>query len=252
MSTIPLVHLASVYHVGSLDPARRASLHRSSQEGPCLSVSLCPEAWTSIARLGGSQLHELRRDSAAFLDVLAAMGDPELQGIIVGWAESEGLVVFREQWKAWRYDDEMEQWGYMLLDTRDEAEEEIDEFSRGPDGGPALELSMGYAATPGLHARLGIEPFDDAFALDFAAMLWARDVAPHLLGRTLDGVWFREDYAPEHRSAPRGGIFPEALSVWTSSLLPPGSVDDEVGLASMPETIHVPSLMPAAACIAGS
>lgn len=252
MSTIPLVHLASVYHVGSLDPSRRGSLHGSSQEGPCLSVSLCPEAWTSIARLGGSRLHEMRRDDAAFLDVLAAMEDPELGGVIVGWAEAEVLVVFREQWKAWRYDDEMEQWGYMLLDTRAEAEEEIDEFSRGPDGGPALELRMGYAATPELHRRLGIEPFDDAFALDFAAMLWARDAAPQLVGRTLDGVWFREDHAPEHMSAPRGGIFPEALRDWSATLLPPGSVDDEVALAGMPDTVRVPSIAREPACVVAS
>lgn len=240
MTAIPLVQLVGVYHVGSLDPSRRGLLHRASQEGPCLSVSLCPEAWTSIARLGGSQLHEMRRDGAAFLDVLEAMEDPELRGVIVGWAEAEGLLVFREQWKAWRFDDEMEEWGYMLLDTRDEAEEEVDELSGGPDGGPALELLMGYGATKVLPERLGIEPFDDAFALDFAAMLWARDAAPHLLGRTLDGVWFREDHAPERMSAPRGGIFPEAMSGWTSIPLPPGSVDDEVALAQMPDSVRLP------------
>lgn len=238
MTALPLVELACVYHVGSLDRSRRGLLHRASQEGPCLSVSLCPEAWTSIARLGGSQLYELHRDGAAFLDVLEALGDPELRTVIVGWAEAEGLVVFSEQWKAWRYDDEIEEWGYMLLDTREEAEEEIDEMSGGPDGGPALELHIGYDATPELHGRLGIEPFRSMFVLDFAAMLWAREVAPTLLGRPLDGVWFREDYAPEERSAPRGGIFPEALSGWSSTLLPPGSIDDEIALASMPDSIR--------------
>ncbi len=248
MPGIPLVHLANVYHVGSLDPARRGLVHRSSQEGPCLSVSLCPEAWTTIARLGGSQLFGLQREGAAFLDVVEAMEDPELRDAIVRWAETEGLLVFREQWKAWRYDDEMEEWSYFLLDTREEAEAEIDELDGGPDGGPALEVFMGYGATADLAARLDIAAFDDAFALDFAAMAWARDAAPQVVGRSLDGIWFREDYAPERMSAPRGGIFPDAVAGWTTTLLPAASVDDEDALAGMPDAVrHFPELLAPAA-----
>lgn len=240
MDGVPVIELDRVYHVGALDPALRGSLHRSSQEGSCLSVSLCPEAWIEIARLGGSDLFALERDGAVFLDVHAAMADPALRDAIVHWAESEGLIVFREQWKAWTFDEETETFGYFIAPSREEAEREVDEFARGPDGGPAVELHMGYVATPELGIRLGCGRFDDTFALDFATMVWARDAVPGLTGRVLDGVWFREAYAPDHYSAPRGGIFPEALSRWTPLAIACGSVDDEESLDAMPETILAP------------
>jgi hypothetical protein len=240
MTGVPIIELERVYHVGDLDPALRGSLHRSSQEGPCLSVSLCPEAWIEIARLGGSGLFALERDGAAFLDVHAAMADPVLRDAIVRWAESEGLIVFREQWKAWSFDEETETFNYFVARSREEAEREVDEFACGPDGGPAVELHMGYVATPELGSRLGCGRFDDTFTLDFAAMVWARDAAPNLTGRVLDGVWFREAYAPDHYSAPRGGIFPEALSRWRPLALPSGSVEDEDALDAMPETTLAP------------
>ncbi|MFC6046708.1 hypothetical protein ACFPYM_02535 [Methylobacterium hispanicum] len=240
MPSVPVLSLPRVYHVGTLDPALRGVLHRSSQEGPCLSVSLCPESWVGIARLGGSPLFALERDEAAFLDVLAALRDPELRDVIVRWAESEGLIALREQYKAWRYDDETEEWSHFLFDARQQAEAEVDEFADGPDGGPAVEPHMGHVATEELARRLGCGPVDSLFAIDFAAILWAREAAPHYLGRTLDGVWFAEDYAPERLSAPRGGIFPEILSAWTALPVVWADVDDEEYLEAMPEAVLFP------------
>lgn len=247
MSGIPIVELGRVYHVGSLDPALRGSLHRSSQEGPCLSVSLCPDAWTAIARLGGSGLYALERGDGAFLDVHAAMSDPAVRETIVRWAEAEALIVYRERWKAWAFDEETEEWTHFEVDTHEDAKAEVDEFATGPDGGPAIELTMGYVATEELGRRLGCGRFDDAFALEFAAMAWARDAAPMLTGRTFDGVWFREEYAPERHSAPRGGIFPDALREWAPIALPRNSVDDDDALATMPDTtILAPAAIAAA------
>lgn len=240
MASVPVFHLQRVYHVGTLDAALRGTLHRSSQEGPCLSVSLCPRSWVEIARLGGSPLFALERDGAAFLDVLAVLRDDELRDVVVRWAESEGLIEFREQWKAWRYDDEIEEWCHFLFDTRQQAEAEIDEFAQGPDGGPAIEVHVGYVATEDLARRLGCGPVDSMFTLDFAAMLWAREAASLCLGRSFDGVWFDEDHAPERSSAPRGGIFPETLSAWTTLPLAWADVDDEEALDTMPEAILLP------------
>lgn len=47
-----LVALSRVYHVGSLDPADKGC-HGESYEGDGLSMSVHPEAWIAIARLGG-------------------------------------------------------------------------------------------------------------------------------------------------------------------------------------------------------
>lgn len=247
MVDVPVLRLPLVYHVGSLDPSRRGELHRTSQEGLCLSVSLCPGSWAEIARLGGSDLFALERAEGVFLDVLTALGDPAMRDVIVRWSEAEGLIVYREQWKAWTFDDELDEWSHFLADSREAAEAEVDDFASGPDGGPAVELHMGYAATEELGRRLGSGPVDVAFALDFAAMLWARDAAPAHVGHSFDGVWFDEEHAPEELSAPRGGIFPEAVARWTARSADWDEVDDEDALADMPEPVLVPSLLAAAA-----
>ena len=50
---LPVIRLSRVLHVGTMDieAFRARAGQRSSLEGHCLSVSLCPEAWEEIARL---------------------------------------------------------------------------------------------------------------------------------------------------------------------------------------------------------
>ena len=116
---VPVVNLPTVYHVGTLDPAHRGRQWASSHEGAGLSVSLCPAAWERIARLGGKPWQELTRHDALFLD-LGAMDDA-LLAEIQGWAREADLLEPRLMWRAWRWDDESERWGYMLFGSMDEA-----------------------------------------------------------------------------------------------------------------------------------
>jgi hypothetical protein len=56
---IPVIAFDTAYHLGTLDPSLRGkeggAVGGDSQEGHLLSVSTCPEAWRSIARLGDAE-----------------------------------------------------------------------------------------------------------------------------------------------------------------------------------------------------
>src|SRR5574337_1870084 len=78
---IPVVTVSRVFHVGAMNHSLKGA-RGSSLEAGCLSVSLCPAAWTEIAKLGGNATWCLRRDGAAFLDVLRALRSRALMDVV--------------------------------------------------------------------------------------------------------------------------------------------------------------------------
>jgi len=112
----PLINLPVVYHIGTLDPARRGEYHTQSLEGAGLSVSLCPLAWQAIAHLGGAPLKGLCKHDAVYLDILAL--DSAALDAILRWALDSGLVEQREMWRAWTVDGDTDEWTFMLDDFR--------------------------------------------------------------------------------------------------------------------------------------
>lgn len=107
---IPVLTIPTVYHVGTLIKTERAPAG-ISHEGSALSVSLCPAARESIARLGGQPLLRMTRPSALFLDALA-LTEAE-RNDIRHWGLSTGLAEMRASWLAWSFDDEIEEWSAM-------------------------------------------------------------------------------------------------------------------------------------------
>lgn len=243
MSAVPLLELPEVYHLGSLDPAKRGERFTDSLEGPCLSVSLCPHAWQQIAKLGGVPLHRLSRPGGLFLDVLELLRDAKLKGAVLQWAVDEDLVETHTLYRAWSFDDELDGWRYMLFPSESEAFEEFDcgcdspAELEGPNGGPGIEPVQVPCVTPMLAKRMELRynPAEDG--TDYAVLAWAQDKLPELLGHQLDGVWWSEDYDPLAYSAPRGGIFPERVRAWQKT--PAEPVDDEDLLATMPPATWV-------------
>jgi hypothetical protein len=61
----PVRWISRVAHIGTLDPAAKGAF---SWEAHGLSVSLHPEEWEAIARLGGRPWHLLERTGGVFLD----------------------------------------------------------------------------------------------------------------------------------------------------------------------------------------
>lgn len=249
---IPIVELDAVFHVGTLD-ATKVGLNsgKGSQEGNCLSVSLCPNAWQSIARLGGYATHRLETADGAFLDALAVAQEPEFLESIVDWGLSENLVESATRWRTWYFDDEREEWGYFLSSSQESALDELRsnqdiddvEEAEAPEGHRAIEDVSILIGREALRATTGFSLGKDEDATDALLIEWARR-GPH--GLSFDGVWWNETHAPESLSAPRGAILPERVRDWTATLVDIDSIDDDEELDGMPETewAEVSSLRP--------
>ena len=246
---LPFLRLPTVYHVGTMALADRGELYSNSQEGNGLSVSLCPEAWKTIARIGGKPLHKLSRPNSLFLDVLGL--DEEVKERIAEWAITEGLAQKSVRFIAWRWDEEEEEWMGMTCGSREEAldelEDELDgdeptdvrlsmsEDGGGPPGGSLLQEKIIHLLTKvGDTRTLGYGRKNDAMGI--LPMLWAEDVVRPLL-TDLMGVWWMENYAPHSLSSPRGAVFPSMVGEFTAHNTEwKGVPSDEVLLGRMPNT----------------
>lgn len=251
---VPVLNLPVVYHVGTLDPGRRGQQWAGSYEGAGLSVSLCPEAWEQIARLGGSPWHACVRHDALYLDLMA-MDDALLAEIQV-WARDAGLIEQRAMWKSWYWDEERENWSYLLSETREDAIcqlqgvqepdedpeaflDRMNEEEEGnlPSGASSLveDLFVYVLSEQGMR-RAGQRFGQDQDATDMAIMFWAEDVLRAIMPEVV-GVWWNERYDPNTLSAPRGAILPSCLESITFAEADRRRVDeDEELLASLPQT----------------
>jgi hypothetical protein len=243
---IPVIRLSKVFHVGTLDPAQLgANSGGASLEGACLSVSLCPNAWSAIVKIG-DDLHELRKDEGLFLDISGLLEDDAAKAELIDWSVDQGYGRLRKLWRSWRYDGEADEWRFLLCRTPEEAMEEArtydDEEYPSPADVPAPDGHRGIepVTVPIGTAKLGrltghaLRPDDDA--TDVLAIAFAMVRAPEQTGIELDGVWWRERFDPAQLSAPRGGIFPARVEHWSANRAILAEVDDEVELAEMPES----------------
>lgn len=223
---IPILLTNHVYHIGTLDKKDRGSNFATSHEGHLLSVSLCPEAWREIARLGGSPWHKISTTSPLkFLDIFSAIEDEKLVEKIRDWAVENGLGEDRKMWKKWDTDEDGE-WRFQTFRTEQEAIDEIDEFNDegGPDGAPTVESCVLFVGTSELAKVVKDPGVENASSIDLICAVWAEKTLP-----TLDGVWWSEKLDIWSHSAPRGGIFPSKLAGMTTSRVKPFADSDYEG-----------------------
>lgn len=243
---IPVLRLHKVFHVGSMDSSRRGeNSGRSSQEGACLSVSLTPNAWASIARLG-NELHILENPDGVFLDVVALLSDEEARSEVLSWAVEAGLTETRALWRVWNYDDETEEWRFLLFTTSTEAFSEAccqadQDYAEatavpGPDGHSGIEQIEAPVGLEPLQKLTGFSVRPDEDATNAIVTAFAMLRGEQLTGRPFDGVWWRETYAPDSLSSPRGGIFQTRVELWAKSRGSLNDVDDDSELDAMPDT----------------
>jgi hypothetical protein len=244
-ASIPLVRIDAVIHVGSLKPCDRTT--RSSLEGPCLSVSLDPEAWGAIARVAGP--HWLfERPGALWLDACAL--DDAQRRAIADWAVDAGFAARTTAWRAWSWDGKSDDWRYSLHDSEGEAADEADDpddLGLAPDEMQAPS-ETGAPVEPVQVLRLtdaGMDRLecwhDPRLGEDGAAILWAMEVGA---AQTPDlvGIWWNEFDDPLSLSCPRGGILPARLGQFDVSgplgRRPPEAffrAQGPAGVADMPE-----------------
>lgn len=227
----------AVYHVGDLDGPQIAS--GSSLEGSALSVSVCPQAWSRIAEIGGS-IYKLQRTGGTFLDVHSVRGG--VRRAILAWAQRAGYL---ERVPLYYVDttidddDDNSNPAYSIFsdaaEAAAEAEAEADDVGLQTSRPPRRRI--GWSATPLLRARLGFDREQLAnSAQDAAVMAWAEDAG-------FDGTWWRETYLPQALSAPRGCIFQSRLPSWDRKVAD-DMIDDKYLRASFAHPIAVKVPMP--------
>lgn len=204
VSQCPLAALATVTHIGTLNPQDKG-VRGDSYEGTGLSFSLHPEEWEQIARLGGSPWWETDLSSRRLLDGHALV--EQWQDALAAWGEAHGwlakTVMYRVEW----FDDEMEETMSMLVASQEEATAELEELEE--QGGALTVVDPCWVATAKLDEAMGRQPSKqpqgDAQILQDVATVWAQE-------QGLDGVWWDDVLDVDRYSAPRGVVFQNVVS----------------------------------------
>ncbi len=200
VSTDRIIRLSRVYHVGDRPAvgARGRYGRTISYEGGELSVSLHPDEWRRIAKLGG-KTYELRKPGGQFL----------LAGKHAQWASDNGYLAPRTWYEAsWYEEDENGEPGRsnLLFKTHQEAEREVQDYD-----GASVRKVEGYGFGPKgsnyWRDAFGSDEPRDELAKDFASIFRAKN-------RGYDGVWWDDKLDPLNYSAPRGLIFQDKLPTW--------------------------------------
>lgn len=180
-----------VTHVGSFDANDRGDW---SLEGDGVSVSVNPEAWTSIALLGGQPQWTLARRDGKPLRFLEAHALTDTQRAqIAEWGKAEGLVEETTIYTVTGYDDELEDEYVTFHSTREEALAE------------AYDPDEVAESTRLMFVGDGPRGAEAGNAEDVLLTLWAEQDGDY------DGVWWQDELDPSQFTAPRGVILPSRL-----------------------------------------
>jgi hypothetical protein len=191
----------SVFHVGTFDLSAKGA--HGDMEGSGLSVSLVPDAWRSIARLGGAPEWRLSKNPPGrFLDALALR---PYRPVLAEWGSKYGLVEQSSMWVVKWYDDELDGEVSFLCGTEREAivEQSANDDTRLP------EYVVEWIQTEKLCREVGRTPQAPSLAYDDLCIAAARSAG-------LDGVWWNENLDELALSAPRAVILPEKVSEWVA------------------------------------
>lgn len=204
---LPLLLFHKLFHVGSFDESDK-SHQGCSQEGNGLSVSLHPEEWIRIARLGGQPTWQmsLTLGGGKFLDSHAM--STFQNGQVEQWAVQQGLLAPQERWKAsWFEDDEdsAERMPVSYFSLFTNEAQAIREYGEGENDEKIEAITM-LCATEKADARCGFK-IGDHFVADIAKTFYAED-------HGLDGVWWKDCLDVHALSAPRGVINLTRLVEW--------------------------------------
>lgn len=203
--TLPLVLIQEVFHVGSFDASDKGE-QGASLEGNGLSISLHPEEWTAIARLGGRPTWKMTAGAGhgRFLDAHALSSEQNL--FIAQWGLEHGWVNEVERWKASWIEDEGGSDGpsrsWSLYHSPVEAASETEDLED-----VEIKSVVVHVSSSKMRERCGFDP-GDMNAVDILRTFYAEDHA-------LDGVWWNDTLDRWALSAPRGVINRTSLDSWS-------------------------------------
>lgn len=201
-SPIPTRSFAKLFHVGSLNIADK---RRGSYEGAGLSVSLHPEEWMQIAKIGGP-IWQCTRPGNRFIDFYR-LRKPH-KAMIAAWAIEHQWATRTSLWRVSYYDEEMEDERYFTFADPQEAQDEAEDYE---DAKVTEVPGGGLMGTPALYQRM-MQDRQDPDVDDLVTIVYAEDAMK------VDGVWFNERLDPDNLSAPRGVIVPSMVTHWKFSI----------------------------------
>lgn len=190
---------------------RGGSPSSTSFEGVGLSVSVHPEAWSSIARLGAVAFSLERADGGP--GRFAVHGKAAAVAASA-WSVRAGWAVRSVAWEVTYYDEEDGVRRSFLCPSADDARAEAD----GLEGQePEVEEVEVLTASPRMETRwwsyfTGADrsrPLSPYLVETESMNLWIAETRPDL-----DGVWWNDKLDPSSLSAPRGVILPHAAPRW--------------------------------------
>lgn len=221
---LPLINLPTVYHVGALDPEKKGEQYTHSFEGAWLSASLCPEAWTQIARLGGQPTWALCKPDALYVDVHNMGIEKDL---VMHWAEDQGLIQSEEVFRVSFLDSEAQSWRWSMHATEQEAKAEIDDLE-----GQGLKYACSQDSM-WLLTEIGRARAKQGACLikadDFALQFWLEDILRERMPQVV-GLYWDEEFDPGNLSAPRAAIIPEALESMKKEIVSTRYLDEDESL----------------------
>ena len=197
---LPIIKIKKVYHVGDMDIKDKSKF---SLEGSGLSVSLHPDEWRKIARLGARDLYLLSNSGGLFVD--GNKLDSREKSDIISWGLESGYIDQKETYKVCWYDDELDQEVCMEFDTLDAAELEA---------GSDREISInkgGILPTLKLNSESMQDRIEPSQTFDLLLTIFVDRMT------NFDGIWWDDYLDVSKYSAPRGVIFNSKINRWSIS-----------------------------------
>lgn len=193
LHNLPLVSLDEVFHVGTLNIDDRADW---SYEGDGLSVSIHPDEWAQIAKLGRTTWVIRKPEWEDLTFVSWHDLSSEDRDALRQWAHARGWVeqrqVFRVSWEDADWHDTVS----MDFDSEPEACVEAEFRIQNEDTDARVEPVTVWRPTATFPES---RTSRDADPTDVLLAVYVRETRPDL-----DGVWWDDDFDPEGLSCPRG------------------------------------------------
>ena len=205
-ASLPTTSFDELYHVGTMDPTDKGRA-AGSLEGDGLSVSMHPEEWERIARLGGNPTWVLTKEPNRFVRY-HALGDGH-HDALAAWAVERGYAQRATLWHVtWEDDDE----GGPVSFVVDSEAAAAEEAELRDDDSVTIHTETGLVATPALTQRLG-QHCHLGLVEDLAWVAFVGELADTV---DLDGIWWDDRYDPAALSCPRGVIVPARVATFTA------------------------------------
>jgi hypothetical protein len=201
-ANFPLRKFRFLYHVGTMNISDK---REGSLEGSGLSVSLHPNEWRGIARIGG-HTWKLTKPNNQFLNAHSMNGAQ--RQTIIEWGIANGYALRKQLYRVEWFDDEMND--TMAMDFEDETEAR-NEAEVEEEGKTVKVIPEGLVGTDKLKQRTHQNRLDPVTVFDLLVTVYAEDVLK------IDGVWWNDNLSPETYSAPRGVIFPAMVKTWKAT-----------------------------------